>query len=71
LQEGHLHAVWLLEGGFPDPRTAPGVPGLPGYGGGVNIEVTPLPGIGVRKDFALRDGRRHSVRPHPNRQPPK
>jgi len=27
----------------------------------VNIEVTPLPGIGVRKDFALRDGRRVGV----------
>jgi TrkA domain protein len=28
---------------------------------GVNVEVTPLPGIGVRKDFALRDGRRIGV----------
>jgi TrkA domain protein len=27
----------------------------------VNVEVTPLPGIGVRKDFALRDGRRIGV----------
>ena len=27
----------------------------------MNIEVTPLPGIGVRKDFALRDGRRIGV----------
>ena len=27
----------------------------------VNVEVTPLPGIGVRKDFALRDGRRVGV----------
>jgi TrkA domain protein len=34
---------------------------MPGYGGGVNVEVTPLPGIGVRKDFALRDGRRIGV----------
>lgn len=31
---------------------------------GVNIEVTPLPGIGVRKDFALRDGRRIGVVSH-------
>ena len=31
---------------------------------GVNIEVTPLPGIGVRKDFALRDGRRIGVVAH-------
>ena len=31
------------------------------YRGGVNVEVTPLPGIGVRKDFALRDGRRIGV----------
>ena len=30
----------------------------------VNIEVTPLPGIGVRKDFALRDGRRIGVVSH-------
>jgi TrkA domain protein len=28
---------------------------------GVNVEVTPLPGIGVRKDFATRDGRRIGV----------
>ena len=27
----------------------------------MNIEVTPLPGIGVRKDFTLRDGRRVGV----------
>jgi TrkA domain protein len=27
----------------------------------VNIDVTALPGIGVRKDFALRDGRRIGV----------
>jgi TrkA domain protein len=27
----------------------------------VNVEVTPLPGIGVRKDFATRDGRRIGV----------
>lgn len=27
----------------------------------VNVEVTPLPGIGVRKDFALRGGRRIGV----------
>ena len=27
----------------------------------VNVDVTPLPGIGVRKDFALRDGRRIGV----------
>jgi TrkA domain protein len=27
----------------------------------VNVEVTPLPGIGVRKDFALRNGRRIGV----------
>jgi TrkA domain protein len=28
---------------------------------GVNIEVTPLPGIGVRKDFVIRNGRRVGV----------
>ncbi|MGE3285866.1 MAG: cation:proton antiporter regulatory subunit [Pseudonocardia sp.] len=27
----------------------------------MNVEVTPLPGIGVRKDFALRSGRRIGV----------
>lgn len=32
-----------------------------GYGGEVNVEVTPLPGIGVRKDFATRNGRRIGV----------
>lgn len=32
--------------------------------GGVNVEVTPLPGIGVRKDFALRGGRRVGVVTH-------
>ena len=31
---------------------------------GVNVEVTPLPGIGVRKDFALRGGRRIGVVTH-------
>jgi TrkA domain protein len=31
---------------------------------GVNVEVTPLPGIGVRKDFALRNGRRIGVVTH-------
>jgi TrkA domain protein len=30
----------------------------------VNVEVTPLPGIGVRKDFALRGGRRVGVVSH-------
>jgi len=30
----------------------------------VNVEVTPLPGIGVRKDFAIRDGRRIGVVTH-------
>jgi TrkA domain protein len=34
------------------------------YRGPVNVEVTPLPGIGVRKDFALRDGRRIGVVTH-------
>lgn len=34
------------------------------YRGGVNVEVTPLPGIGVRKDFALRGGRRVGVVTH-------
>jgi TrkA domain protein len=29
--------------------------------GYVNVEVTPLPGIGVRKDFATRNGRRIGV----------
>jgi TrkA domain protein len=37
---------------------------LGGYRGGVNVEVTPLPGIGVRKDFALRNGRRIGVVTH-------
>ncbi|GAA3580243.1 cation:proton antiporter regulatory subunit [Amycolatopsis ultiminotia] len=32
-----------------------------GYRGRVNVEVTPLPGIGVRKDFATRSGRRIGV----------
>lgn len=35
-----------------------------GYGGCVNVEVTPLPGIGVRKDFALRSGQRVGVINH-------
>ena len=30
----------------------------------VNVEVTPLPGIGVRKDFATRGGRRIGVVNH-------
>ncbi|QWF83674.1 K(+)/H(+) antiporter subunit KhtT [Amycolatopsis sp. CA-230715] len=30
----------------------------------VNVEVTPLPGIGVRKDFAIRNGRRVGVVTH-------
>lgn len=30
----------------------------------MNVEVTPLPGIGVRKDFALRNGRRTGVVTH-------
>ncbi|HVW40115.1 MAG TPA: cation:proton antiporter regulatory subunit [Amycolatopsis sp.] len=30
----------------------------------MNVEVTPLPGIGVRKDFALRTGRRVGVVTH-------
>jgi TrkA domain protein len=30
----------------------------------VNVEVTPLPGIGVRKDFAIRGGRRIGVITH-------
>jgi TrkA domain protein len=30
----------------------------------MNVEVTPLPGIGVRKDFALRGGRRVGVVTH-------
>lgn len=30
----------------------------------MNVEVTPLPGIGVRKDFALRNGRRIGVVTH-------
>lgn len=32
--------------------------------GFVNVEVTPLPGIGVRKDFALATGRRVGVVTH-------
>ena len=34
------------------------------YRGKVNVEVTPLPGIGVRKDFAIRNGRRVGVVTH-------
>lgn len=30
----------------------------------MNVEVTPLPGIGVRKDFATRNGRRVGVVTH-------
>jgi TrkA domain protein len=30
----------------------------------VNVEVTPLPGIGVRKDFTIRNGRRVGVVTH-------
>lgn len=30
----------------------------------MNVDVTPLPGIGVRKDFALRGGRRIGVVTH-------
>ncbi|MQA62813.1 MAG: potassium transporter TrkA [Actinophytocola sp.] len=30
----------------------------------MNVEVTPLPGIGVRKDFALRNGQRVGVINH-------
>lgn len=30
----------------------------------MNVEVTPLPGIGVRKDFAIRNGRRIGVVTH-------
>lgn len=30
----------------------------------MNVEVTPLPGIGVRKDFAIRSGRRVGVVTH-------
>jgi len=30
----------------------------------VDVEVTPLPGIGTREDFALRDGRRVGVITH-------
>ncbi|HKS45482.1 MAG TPA: TrkA C-terminal domain-containing protein [Amycolatopsis sp.] len=30
----------------------------------MNVEVTPLPGIGVRKDFAIRNGRRVGVVTH-------
>jgi TrkA domain protein len=32
-----------------------------GYRGYVNIDVTPLPGIGVRKDFVTENGRRIGV----------
>lgn len=31
---------------------------------GVNVDVTPLPGIGVRKEFMLRSGRRIGVISH-------
>ncbi|MEJ3659075.1 TrkA C-terminal domain-containing protein [Actinomycetes bacterium KLBMP 9759] len=30
----------------------------------MNVEVTPLPGIGIRKDFAIRSGRRLGVVTH-------
>ena len=47
------------------PRTAaPGRTGQTGNVGAVNVEVTPLPGIGVRKDFSLRSGRRVGVVTH-------
>src|SRR6185295_4218852 len=39
----------------------PAVPGPPCYGGGVDVEVTPLPGIGTRQDFVSRGGRRIGV----------
>lgn len=35
-----------------------------GYVRHVNVEVTPLPGIGVRKDFAIRTGKRIGVITH-------
>lgn len=44
-----------------DPHNAEDIGG---YRGDVNVEVTPLPGIGVRKDFALRNGRRIGVVTH-------
>ena len=42
----------------------PPVPGRTGTVADVNVEVTPLPGIGVRKDFATRNGRRIGVVTH-------
>ncbi|GAB3496401.1 potassium/proton antiporter regulatory subunit (CPA2 family) [Amycolatopsis cihanbeyliensis] len=39
-----------------------------GYLGCVNVEVTPLPGIGVRKDFAMENGRRIGVVTHKDGQ---
>ncbi len=35
-----------------------------GYCGGVNVDVTALPGIGVRKDFEVKSGRRVGVVAH-------
>ncbi|MCP2253870.1 TrkA domain protein [Prauserella aidingensis] len=35
-----------------------------GYCGAVNVEVTPLPGIGVRKEFVAANGRRVGVVSH-------
>lgn len=35
-----------------------------GYAGSVHIDVTALPGIGVRKDFEIRSGRRIGVVAH-------
>ena len=43
---------------------APRVTALVDYREHVNVEVTPLPGIGVRKDFAIRGGRRIGVVTH-------
>ena len=38
--------------------------GANGYPRGVNVEVTPLPGIGTRQDFPTRAGRRIGVISH-------
>src|SRR5699024_8787060 len=40
---------------------APGRGGRRRYRRGMNVDVTPLPGIGVRKDFQTSDGRRVGV----------
>jgi len=53
---GFLRCTGDLLGGTP--------PSCNGYAPPVNVEVTPLPGIGVRKDFEISTGRRIGVVSH-------